>query len=114
MEVVNKTLKEINSAEKPVLLVFNKIDQYRTQEVDELNDMGEGTELPTLEELRQTYMAKMHNPAIFISATDRTNIDTLREELLARVAAIHYERYPNVAPPSEEELHVPDTHEAES
>jgi GTP-binding protein HflX len=108
MEVVNKTLKEINSAEKPVLLVFNKIDQYRTQEADELNDMGEGAEKPTLEDLRQTYMAKMHNPAIFISATDRTNIDTLREELLARVAAIHYERYPNVPPPSEEEYHSPE------
>ncbi|MDQ4141075.1 MAG: GTPase HflX [Bacteroidota bacterium] len=111
IEVVNKTLKEINSAEKPVLLVFNKIDQYRTQEVDELNDMGEGAERPTIDELRQTYMAKMHNPAIFISATDRTNIDILREELFSRVAAIHYERYPNVPPPSAEELHLPDRHE---
>ncbi|PSR55814.1 GTPase HflX [Adhaeribacter arboris] len=111
IEVVNKTLKEINSAEKPVLLVFNKIDQYRTQEVEELNDMGEGAERPTIDELRQTYMAKMHNPAIFISATDRTNMATLRDELFARVAAIHYERYPNVSPPSEEELHTPDRHE---
>lgn len=108
MEVVNKTLKEINSAEKPVLLVFNKIDQYRTQEAEELNDMGEGAERPTLDELRQTYMAKMHHPAIFISATDRTNVDTLREELLARVAAIHYERYPNVPPPAEEEFQASD------
>ncbi len=108
IEVVNKTLKEINSAEKPVLLVFNKIDQYRTQEVEELNDMGEGAERPTIEDLRQTYMAKMHNPAIFISATDRTNIDTLRDELLARVAAIHYERYPNVPPPPEEKFLAPD------
>ncbi|QNF31682.1 GTPase HflX [Adhaeribacter swui] len=109
MEVVNKTLKEIDSAEKPVLLVFNKIDQYRAQEAEELNDMGEGTEKPTLEDLRQTYIAKMHNPAIFISATDRTNIDTLRDELFARVAAIHYERYPNVLPPTEEEFTTPET-----
>ena len=108
MEVVNKTLKEINSAEKPVLLVFNKIDQYRTQEADELNDMGEGAERPTLEELRQTYIAKMHYPAIFISATDRTNIDPLREELFARVSAIHYERYPNMPPSAEEEYHPPE------
>ena len=110
IEVVNKTLKEINSAEKPVLLVFNKIDAYRTQEVEELNDMGEGAERPTLDELRQTYMAKMHNPAIFISAAERINIDSLREELLARVAAIHYERYPNVPPPTEEEFHAPERH----
>lgn len=102
IEVVNKTLKEINSAEKPVLLVFNKIDQYRTKEVDELNDMGEGSGLPTLDELRQTYMAKMHNPAIFISAAERINIDQLRDELLARISAIHYERYPNVPPQVEE------------
>jgi GTP-binding protein HflX len=98
IEVVNKTLKEIDSADKPVLLVFNKIDQYRTQEVDELNDMGEGAERPTLDELRQTYMAKMHNLAIFISAADRINIDALRQELLARVSAIHFERYPNIPP----------------
>ncbi|QMU30601.1 GTPase HflX [Adhaeribacter radiodurans] len=111
IEIVNKTLKEINSAEKPVLLVFNKIDQYRTQEAEELNDMGEGAERPTLEDLRQTYMAKMHNPAIFISATARLNIDALREELFARVATIHNERYPNVLPPSAEELHTPDRYE---
>ena len=102
IEIVNKTLKEINSAEKPVLLVFNKIDRYRTQEVEELNDMGEGAERPTLDELRQTYMAKMHNPAIFISAAERINIDQLRDELLARISAIHYERYPNVPPQVEE------------
>ncbi|CAA9288056.1 MAG: Ribosome LSU-associated GTP-binding protein HflX [uncultured Adhaeribacter sp.] len=98
IEVVNKTLKEIDSAEKPVLLVFNKIDQYRAQEADELNDMGEGAERPTLEELRQTYMAKMHNPAIFISAAERLNLDALRQELLARVSAVHFERYPNIPP----------------
>jgi GTPase len=98
IEVVNNTLKEINSADKPVLLVFNKIDQYRVQELDETNDMGEGGEKPTLEELKATYMARMHAPAIFISAKDKTNIDYLREELLRRVSAIHFERYPNAKP----------------
>lgn len=100
INVVNDTLRDINSAEKPVLLVFNKIDQYREQEMEELNDMGTGAERPTLQELRSTYMAKMHNPAIFISAVKRLNIEELREELIKRVAAIHYERYPNnQAPP---------------
>jgi GTP-binding protein HflX len=98
IEVVNNTLKEINSADKPVLLVFNKIDQYRVQEVDETNDMGEGSEKPTLEDLKATYMARMHAPAIFISAKEKINIDYLREELLRRVAAIHFERYPNNGP----------------
>ena len=95
IEVVNNTLKEINSGDKPVLLVFNKIDQYRVQELDETNDMGEGSEKPTLEDLKATYMAQMHSPTIFISARERINIDYLREELLRRVAAIHFERYPN-------------------
>ena len=85
--------------DKPVLLVFNKIDQYRTQEADELNDMGVGSEKPTLEELKTTYMAKMHAPAIFISAKNNINIDALREELVRRVGAIHFERYPNAPNP---------------
>src|SRR6478735_5904612 len=76
--VVNKTLEEIHAGDKPTLLVFNKIDLYREQEVEELNDMGTGSEKPTLQELRATYMAKMHNPAIFISAMQRLNIDELR------------------------------------
>ncbi|WP_026462011.1 GTPase HflX [Adhaeribacter aquaticus] len=95
IEVVNQTLKDIESADKPVMLVFNKIDQYRVQEADEMNDMGEGAERPTIEELKTTYMAKMHAPAIFISAAERLNIDTLREELSRRIAAVHFVRYPN-------------------
>jgi GTP-binding protein HflX len=95
IDVVNNTLKDIKSGDKPVLLVFNKIDQYRVQELDETNDMGEGSEKPTLAEMKATYMAQMHAPTIFISAKDKTNIDQLREELMRRVAAIHFERYPN-------------------
>lgn len=99
--VVNKTLEEIQAGDKPTLLVFNKIDQYREQEVEELNDMGEGSEKPTLQELRATYMAKMHNPAIFISAVQRTNIDELREELFKRIQELHMQRYPNYLPQQE-------------
>src|SRR6476620_3646790 len=61
--VVNKTLEEIEAGNKPTLLVFNKIDLYREKEMEALNDMGEGAEKPTIQELRATYMAKMHNPA---------------------------------------------------
>jgi GTP-binding protein HflX len=99
--VVNKTLEEIQAGDKPTLLVFNKVDQYREQEVEELNDMGEGSEKPTLQELRATYMAKMHHPAIFISAVQRTNIDELREELFKRVQELHMVRYPNYLPQQE-------------
>ena len=97
--VVNKTLEEIHAGDKPTLLVFNKIDLYREQEMEAMNDMGEGSEKPTLQELRATYMAKMHNPAIFISAGQKINIDELREELFNRVQELHMKRYPNYLPP---------------
>lgn len=99
--VVNETLKDIQSADKPVLLVFNKIDEYlkqREQELQEENQdmLEEGHQVrPSIEDLKATYMAKEHAPALFISATDKLNIDALREELQRRVAEIHFQRYPN-------------------
>lgn len=100
--VVNNTLLDINSADKPVLLVFNKIDQYlehRQQELQEetggIEEEGHSNVRPSIEDLKATYMAKMHAPALFISATSRINIDELRDELQRRVAEIHFERYPN-------------------
>lgn len=98
IEVVNRTLEEINAGNKPTLLVFNKIDLYREEEMEDLNDMGEGAEKPTLQELRATYMAKMHNPAIFISAAQKQNLDELREELFKRIEELHMQRYPNYLP----------------
>ena len=94
--VVNETLKDINSADKPVLLVFNKIDQYLKQREQELKE-EEADVRPSIDDLKATYMAKEHAPALFISATDKLNIEELREELLRRVSAIHFERYPNNA-----------------
>ncbi|MBF8964282.1 GTPase HflX [Pontibacter sp. FD36] len=99
--VVNDTLLDIKSADKPVLLVFNKIDQYLEQREQEMqeesgnNEEGEHHVRPSIEDLKATYMAKIHAPALFISATNRINIDELRAELQRRVAEIHFERYPN-------------------
>ncbi len=94
IEVVNDTLKDINSADKPVLLVFNKIDQYLEQREQELRE-EEADVRPSIDDLKETYMAKVHAPALFISATNKINIEELREELFRRVSAIHLERYPN-------------------
>lgn len=94
--VVNETLKDINSAEKPVLLVFNKIDQYLAMRQEELAEEDMAAR-PSIDDLKATYMAKEHAPAMFISATDKLNIDALREELQRRVAEIHFQRYPNNA-----------------
>ena len=98
--VVNNTLLDINSADKPVLLVFNKIDQYLEQREQELAEEAAGGEeahqaRPSIDDLKATYMAKIHAPALFISATSRINIDELRAELQRRVSEIHFERYPN-------------------
>ncbi|MCC9137175.1 GTPase HflX [Pontibacter silvestris] len=92
--IVNNTLKDIESAEKPVLLVFNKIDQYLEKREQELASEGEEVR-PSLDDLKTTYMAKEHAPSLFISATNKINIEELREELLRRVSEIHFERYPN-------------------
>jgi len=92
--VVNDTLKDINAADKPVLLVFNKIDLYLAQREQELQEEGHEVR-PSIEDLKATYMAKVHAPALFISATNKINIEALRDELQSRVAQIHFERYPN-------------------
>ncbi|QNP54067.1 GTPase HflX [Hymenobacter qilianensis] len=108
--VVNDTLKDINAADKPMLLVFNKIDQYSTdtanaseQQFEGMNADEDAPERPSLEQLKATYMAKMHDPVIFISAQERTNIDELRDLLARHVAKLHYQRYPNQQPIVEEE-----------
>lgn len=102
IEVVNETLKDIEAADKPMLLVFNKIDQYRTDTEAErqagfegMNEDEDAPSRPTLAQLQDTYMAKMHDPVIFISAKDRENIEELRALLTRHVAKIHYQRYPN-------------------
>ena len=106
IEIVNRTLKEIDSTEKEVLLVFNKIDLYQPSEDGQAEgEDGQEPHRPSLPELEATYMAKMHAPAIFISAEKRINIDQLREELRQRVAAIHLQRYPNYLPPVSENGH---------
>ncbi|HEY4649842.1 MAG TPA: GTPase HflX [Pontibacter sp.] len=94
IEVVNDTLKDINAADKPVLLVFNKVDLYLQKREQEMQEEGHEV-LPSIDDLKATYMAKVHAPALFISATNKVNIDEMREELQRRVAEIHFQRYPN-------------------
>jgi GTP-binding protein HflX len=95
IQVVTETLKEIGAGDKPVFMVFNKIDAYTCIEKDEY-DMTEKTrENFTLEEMKTDWIAN-HNdvPAIFISAKNKTNIDKLRSDIYAMVAELHAGRYP--------------------
>ena len=94
METVNQTLADIGAADKPTIIVFNKIDQFR-HEIDE--EILEEMENPpvTLEELKQTYMAKEDVRSVFISATQKQNIDELRSVLLEGVMEKHMKIFPN-------------------
>ncbi|NDP20961.1 MAG: GTPase HflX [Paludibacter sp.] len=94
LEVVNQTLKEIDPLEKPMILVFNKIDAftYTPKDHDDLAPVRR--ENYSLEELKKTWMAKMHDNCIFISAREKLNIDELKELMYSKIKAIHIERYP--------------------
>ncbi|MCR5444249.1 MAG: GTPase HflX [Bacteroidales bacterium] len=90
---VGRTLEEIGAADKPVIMVFNKVDAYTYVEKDE-DDLSPATRANwTLEMLEQSWMSKQ-GKCIFISAAQRQNIDTLRQMLYDEVARIHAVRYP--------------------
>ena len=95
IEVVNRTLHDIcPGEEKPVIIVFNKIDAFTYVEkaADDLTPRTR--ENVSLDELRATWMAKMAENCIFISARERTNIDELKDLLYRRVKEIHTARFP--------------------
>ena len=94
IEVVKKTLQEIGVGDKPVFLIFNKIDAYTYVYKDE-DDLTPATrENMTFEELKHSWIARANTPCIFISARERTNIDKLRRDLYGMVREIHSGRYP--------------------
>ena len=95
IEVVNKTLQEVcDSTNKPMILVFNKIDafSYVEKAADDLTPRTR--ENISLDELKETWMAKMHDNCIFISAREKKNIDELKALLYQRVKEIHTTRFP--------------------
>lgn len=94
IQVVEKTLAELGTSGRPTILVFNKIDAYRwvEKEADDLTPKQK--ENISLAELRQTYMAKMQENCIFISAREKTNIERLRELLYQKVRELHVQKYP--------------------
>ena len=92
--VVKQTLQDIGAGDKPVYLVFNKIDAYTYEKKDE-DDLTPATRKNlSLEDLKKSWIAKANTPCIFISAVERQNIDTLRSDLYGMVREIHAGRYP--------------------
>ena len=94
MKVGEKTLQDIGAGNKPVYVVFNKTDAYQYKEYDEFSLEPKTKENMTLEELKNSWIAKEKTPCIFISAKEKTNIPKLRNDLYKMVAEIHAGRYP--------------------
>lgn len=94
MRVVEETLKDIGAIDKPIFVVFNKIDAYRYEEYDEFSLTPKKPENYTLDEFKNSWIAKKNNPCIFISALEKTELDKLRSDLYKMVAEIHAGRYP--------------------
>ena len=94
MEVVEKTLRDIGASNKPVFVIFNKIDAYEYEEYDEFSLEPKTAENYSLEELKNSWIAQDKTPCIFISAKERINIDKLRNDIYKMVAEIHAGRYP--------------------
>lgn len=94
IQVVEKTLGDLGCADKPQMIIFNKIDAYTwvEKEVDDLTPRTK--ENIPLDELIRTWMAKLNDNCLFISATQRENVEELKEALYTKVREMHVQKYP--------------------
>jgi len=90
ISVVNETLKDLGALNKRVITVFNKIDEFKPTQ----HQIDQQAEPLTLDDFRQSWMAKNNSPAVFITATKKENLDEFRSLLYEEVKALHTERYP--------------------
>jgi GTP-binding protein HflX len=94
MQTVMSTLHDIGAGDKPVITVFNKIDAYTFVQKDEDDLTPSGKENVTLDELKHTWMNKTNGLCVFISATQKNNVDELKRMLYDKVKEMHVKRYP--------------------
>ena len=94
IEVVNKTLADLNCGDKPMMVIFNKVDAYKNVPKEEDDLTPKTRENLTLDELKSTWMAKLADNCLFISARERTNIDNLKDVIYKRVCELHVQKYP--------------------
>lgn len=95
IQVVNQTLMEIGAKDKPTIMLFNKIDLYSFLAENEFDFTRNATHTFSLEELKKSWIAKTRAPCLFISATEKANIDEFKEILYEQVKKIHIKRYPH-------------------
>ena len=94
IQVVEQTLKELEASDKPSMIIFNKIDNYHWTEKEPDDLTPETKENISLEDLKKTWMARLHENCLFISAKDKENIDEFRDVLYRRVRELHVQKYP--------------------
>lgn len=94
IQVVERTLADLGCNEKPSMIVFNKIDNYRWTEKDEDDLTPETRENITLEDLKKTWMARLDESCMFISAKEKLNVEVFRETLYKKVRELHVQKYP--------------------
>ena len=94
IRVVDRTLADLGCAEKPIVIVFNKMDAYKWVE-KEADDLTPATkENISLDELERTWMAKLNGECIFISAREKQNIEALRKLMYMKIRELHVQKYP--------------------
>ncbi len=95
IDSVNKILGEIKSSDKPVIMVFNKIDSYQHETIDEDDIITERTKAHyTLEDWKETWMNDIGDNALFISAVEKENIEDFKKRVYSEVRRIHITRFP--------------------
>ncbi len=94
IDVVNETLKDLGVSDKPSMIIFNKIDNYKWVEKDEDDLTPETKENISLERLEKTWMARLNDNCLFISAKKHENIDEYRKVLYSKVRELHVQKYP--------------------
>lgn len=102
IRAVNETLRDIGCLDKPTIMVFNKIDAFTYIEKEESDLSPVTRENFSLDDWKRSWMARHNDPAVFISATDRENVDGFRATLVAEVKKLHNLRYPNYLLPEYE------------
>lgn len=92
---VHQTLDEIDGRDKPIIMVFNKVDAYEPEKIDEDDLITEKTEAHySLEDWKNTWMNRLNGEAVFISATEKTNLEEFRKKVYEKVREIHVQRFP--------------------
>ncbi len=95
MKTVNETLLELKVADKPTLVIFNKIDLYEKNHFDELTPVAVRKEI--INELENAWLTRLHGQCVFVSALEKRNVDGLRNTILEKVKVLYEERYPFIA-----------------